>query len=69
MDYYFGIYAQGEPTITLQNAPSTFSVVKVSDDIYKIVGANNNAKIDCSIRLDDYRESGLKIATLDLKSK
>lgn len=69
-EYYFGVYSLGEPQITLQNAPSTFVVEKISDDIYKIKGKNNNAVINFTIRLDDYREGGKLVSDeLIVKSK
>lgn len=69
MDYYFGIYAQGEATVNLQNAPTSYILEKVSNEIYRVRGANNNADINFAIRLDDYRNNGVKTVIQELKAK
>lgn len=67
INIYFGIYTQGEPQVSLSRAPSTLSVSKVNETTYLISGAVSNKNLDFDILLDDYRDSGLKTTTYNIK--
>lgn len=67
INIYFGIYTQGEPQVSLSRAPSTLSVSKVNETTYLISGSVSNKNLDFDILLDDYRDSGLKTTTYNIK--
>lgn len=64
---YFEIYALGTPQVTLERAPTSYLLTKISDTIYSVTGNNDNKDIDFDIRLDDYRTDGLKTVYQNVK--
>lgn len=67
INLYFGIYALGDPQVSLSRAPSTLTVSKINETTYLISGPISNKNLDFDILLDDYRESGLKSTTYNVK--
>lgn len=68
LEYYFGVHAYGEEVnVSLIGAP-TLSIVKISDDIYKVVGANSGSTVEFTIQLDDIRNGTKYSVTKEIKS-